>query len=326
MAATALITVITAVVSAVATIAVAYVGGLFDVAKTDAASRGSIGLEQLKFSNELVKEALGSNNPANSLLFYADIGLLSGLKNDTVKEYAARESDRLKQGGGGTPILPSFDKSARPTLWLDREFMAAFSPQAKPPVVDALVSIGNYLFLGFGINASAKRLSAFLGQMAHETGGFALTAENANYSKARLLQVWPNLFDDAKATEYANQPEKILSYVYANRLGNGPEASGDGYRYRGRGLLQLTGRPEYDRYKKETGIDLIQNPDAMSDANISLLVSALFWNGNNLNELANSNRLEDIVKKVSSGQGLEEMKRYTAQALKLLSDRAKPAP
>jgi putative chitinase len=324
---TALITVTTAIVSAVATIAVAYVGGFFDVAKTDAASRGSIGLERLKFSNDLIKSALASNNPANSLLFYADVGLLEGLTINSVKDYAKRESDRLKQGGGGTPILPSFDKSARPTLWLDREFMTAFAPRAESQAVNALVSTGNYLLLGFGINASPKRLAVFLGQIAYETGGFAVFAENGNYSKPRLMQVWPRFFDEAKATEYANKPDKILSYVYANRLGNGPEDSGDGYRYRSRGLLQLAGKAQYERYAKETGVDLLTNPDAMSDANLSLLVAASFWYANGLNDLADADRFADITKKINGGlNGLEDRQRFADRALKLLTDRPKPGP
>lgn len=191
---TMIIPLVAGVFSAIATIGAAYLGGFFDVAKTNAASIATINLQRLTFSNELVKNALATSNSANSLLFYADIGLLDGLKFDKVKEYAQRESDRLKRGDPGTSLLPSFDQAARPKLWLDRNLLSAFVPQALPVYVDALVSTGNYLLLGFGISANRQRLSAFLAQIAHETGGFTIVVENANYSKMRLLQVWPHPF------------------------------------------------------------------------------------------------------------------------------------
>ncbi len=166
----------------------------------------------------------------------------------------------------------------------------------------------------------------FLSYIAYETGGFVEVVENANYSKARLLQVFPQRFDEAKAEEYANKPEKVLNLVYANRLGNGSESSGDGWRYRGRGFLQFTGRDSYAQYSKETGLDLVENPDLMGDPNVSLLVAAIFWTKTGLNELADQDRFEDIAKKVSGAAiGLEPRKRLAALALKLLQDRNKTA-
>jgi len=319
---TVALTLIAGVISAAATIGAAYLGGFFDVAKTNAANSGTLSLERLKFSNDLVKNALAASNSANSLLFYADIGLLEGLKADKVKEYAERESVRLKQGGTGTSLLPSFDKAARPKLWLDRDLIAAIAPRAKPAYVDALVSTGNYLFLGFGISANPKRLSNFLAQISHETGGFAVTEERANYSKARLLQVWPNLFSEQNADAYANNPEKALSLAYANKLGNGPESSGDGWKYRGRGFLQMTGRSEYERFSKETGIDLINNPDSMQDPHVSLLIAASYWYNSGLNDLADQDKIDDITKKLNGSlAGLDERRAWLAKIQKQFSDR-----
>ncbi len=107
---TVFITIIAGIISAGATIGVAYLGGLFNIENTRTASMGSINLEKLKFSNELIKNALSANNPSNSLLFYADIGLLDEIISSKVRDYAQRESDRLKKGTGGTSLLPSFDK------------------------------------------------------------------------------------------------------------------------------------------------------------------------------------------------------------------------
>ncbi len=317
---TVTLTLAAGVISAVATIGAAYLGGFFDVAKTNAVSLGTMNLERLKFSNELVKTALASNNPANSLLFYADIGLLDGLTLAKVKDYAQRESDRLKKGDAGESLLPSFDRAARPKLWLDRDFFATFSPHALPNYVDALVSTGNYLLLGFGISANSKRLSDFLAQIAYETGGFASFVENANYSKQRLLMVWPRQFNEQNVDEYANRPDKILNFLYANRLGNGPESSGDGWKYRGRGFLQFTGRNEYQRFSKETGIDLLTNPDSMGDPHVALLIAASYWYNSGLNTLADQDRFEEITKKISGGGiGMAERKKFADTALQLLA-------
>lgn len=319
---TVYITIGAGVISAIATIGAAYLGGFFDVAKTNAVSLGTINLERLKFSNELVKGALATSNPANSLLFYADIGLLDGLNLDKVKDYAGRERDRIKSGGGGNSLLPSFDRTTRPKLWLDRDFVTGFAPHALPAYVNALVSTGNYLLQGFGIDENPKRLSMFLAQLAHETGGFFEVVENGNYSKARLLSVWPHIFDEQKAQQYANKPDAIFNLVYADKMGNGPESSGDGWKYRGRGFLQFTGRTNYDRFSKEIGIDLVANPDIMSDPNVSLLIATSFWYNSGLNALADEDRLEDVTKKLFGGSfDVPGRKQWVDRIAKLLAQK-----
>jgi len=319
---TIFITLAAGVISAIATIGAAYLGGFFDVAKTNAASVGTINLERLKFSNELVKSALAASNSANSLLFYADIGLLDGLNLDKVKDYAQRERDRIKSGGNGNSLLPSFDRTARPKLWVDRDFMTAVAPHAPAGYINAFVSIGNYLLQGFGIDENPKRLSMFLAQILAESGGFVVLVENGNYSKERLLQVWPRFFDEQKAEQYAHNPAKIFNLVYANKMGNGPEESGDGYKYRGRGILQFVGRTNYERFSKETGIDLVNNPDLMTDPNVSLLIAASYWYNSGLNALADGDRLEDITRKITGGAlGLQERKEWTDRIAKLLAEK-----
>lgn len=316
---TAAISIVAGVISAGSTIGVAYLGGFFEVAKTDATNAGTINLEKLKFSNDLVKSALQSDNPANSLLFYNDIGLLAGLNADNVKIYADREAARLKSGGAGESFLPSFDNKNRPSLWLNREFFADFTPNAKPEIIDALVSTGNYLLLGFGIDQSRQRLSMFLGQIAHETAGFSQFEETGKYSLDALRHLRPDLFDSEKSAKYAGQPEKILNLLYANRMGNGPEESGDGWRYRSRGFLQIAGRGNYERFSKETGIDLLNTPDAASDPHVSLLIATIYWYNNGMNKIADDNDFLMITRKiVGSAQGLESRRKYTDLAFKLL--------
>jgi putative chitinase len=134
---------------------------------------------------------------------------------------------------------------------------------------------------------SPARVAAFLAQTAHESAGFTRLVENLDYSGARLMVVWPGRFPTLeKAAPYARQPERLANFVYARRLGNGDEASGDGWRYRGRGLLQLTGRGNY----RSTGLALthafVDTPDAASEPRWAALTAAHFWKSRGLNELA----------------------------------------
>jgi len=106
------------------------------------------------------------------------------------------------------------------------------------------------------------RQAAFLSQAAHESNQLASLTENLNYSAVRLRQVWPTRFqNDEVAAAYANNPQKLASKVYASRMGNGDEASGDGYRYCGRGIFQLTGKDNYERCGTALGIDLVAHPE-----------------------------------------------------------------
>jgi putative chitinase len=128
-----------------------------------------------------------------------------------------------------------------------------------------------------GINTPQQR-AAFLAQLSVESGNLRSTEENLNYSAKRLTQVWKTRFPTiASAEPYAHNPEALANYVYANRLGNGNEASGDGYRYRGRGLIQITGRENYRKVGYEN------NPDALTDPDIAAHSAAQFWTNRNLN-------------------------------------------
>jgi len=210
---------------------------------------------------------------------------------------------------------------------LDRNFLAAFAPRAKPEIVDALVSTGNYILLGFGINASPRRLATFLGQIAHETAGLTTLEENGNFSKAALLQQYSRLFDEQKAAEYAGHPDKILNRIRADRLGNGPEASGDGWKYRGRGFMQFAGKENYSRVAKEASVDILADPEIMSNPHVAMLLAAAYWYNSGLNKLADADDIQQITKKIVGGlSGLEERKRFTDTAFKLLSEKARSTP
>ena len=143
------------------------------------------------------------------------------------------------------------------------------------------------------------RLAHFLAQCGHESGGFRVTQENLNYSAKGLAGIFKKYFPtEAAATPYARQPQKIANKVYANRMANGSEASGDGYKFRGRGYIQLTGRDNYTQFGKAIGEDIANNPDVVS-SNYALLSAAWFWSKNGLNKLADGGAGDTVVTSIT---------------------------
>ena len=138
------------------------------------------------------------------------------------------------------------------------------------------------------------RAAHFLAQAAHESGGFKFKSENLNYSKESLLKVFPKYFTAASAEAYHRQPEKIASRVYANRMGNGDEASKDGWKFKGRGYIQLTGKDNYKAFSewaKESSI--MENPDQVADDKYAGLSAIWFLNKNGLSKIADTDNLRD---------------------------------
>jgi putative chitinase len=138
------------------------------------------------------------------------------------------------------------------------------------------------------------RAAHFLAQAAHESGGFKFKSENLNYSKESLLKVFPKYFTAASAEGYHRQPEKIASRVYANRMGNGNEASKEGWKFKGRGYIQLTGKDNYKAFSewaKEPTI--LSNPDQVADDKYAGLSAIWFWNKNGLSKIADADNLRD---------------------------------
>ena len=173
---------------------------------------------------------------------------------------------------------------------------------------DELCNLMDNILPAEGIDTK-ERVNAFLAQCGHESGGFTNFAENLNYSAKGLRRVFGKYFPtDALAAEFERKPEKIANKVYANRMGNSTEASGDGFKYRGRGFIQLTGKDNYINFSKDTGIDIVSNPDeAFKDKSILLKTAIWFWNKRNLNALADKKDILGITKKINGGTiGLEE--------------------
>ena len=156
----------------------------------------------------------------------------------------------------------------------------------------------------FGVN-TPLRLAHFLAQCGHESGGFRLTQENLNYSAKGLQGIFKKYFpSEAVALQYQRNPQKIANKVYASRMGNGDEASGDGFKFRGRGYIQLTGKTNYSAFDKTVEDDITANPDLVA-TKYPLLSAAWFWSKNGLNAIADAGATDEVVtkatKKVNGG-------------------------
>lgn len=166
----------------------------------------------------------------------------------------------------------------------------------------------------FEINTLARE-APFLANAAHESRGLTVLLENLNYGAARLLELFPFTpqrpwgFTAESVNSYARMPERIANRIYANRLGNGPEASGDGWRYRGRGIFQLTGRANYEEFGTAFGRDLVARPDEALGTVLSCRIAGRFWQTRGCNELADRQDDRAIRIKINGGTiGLGEVK------------------
>lgn len=165
------------------------------------------------------------------------------------------------------------------------------------------------------------RLCHFLAQIIHESGHLKYNQENLNYSAKALRSVFGKYFPtDALAEQYARKPEKIANRVYANRMGNGDEASGDGWKYKGAGLIQLTGKTNYTKCSEFLGIDLVNDPSLVYNSpEICVKTACWYWSVNNLNKYADVDDIKTITKRINGGyNGLEDRTKILNTAKKVL--------
>ena len=167
---------------------------------------------------------------------------------------------------------------------------------------------------------TVPRVSAFLAQTAHESGGYRAIKENLNYRAATLRKVFPKYFpNDEIANQYAGKPEMIANRVYGGRMGNGPEASGDGFKYCGRGLIQLTGKDNYTRYAQSLEISEEEAAEHLTTFEGCVQSAAWFWEANNLNQWADSGDILTLTKRINRGTiGLEDRIKHYNHALHVL--------
>jgi putative chitinase len=168
--------------------------------------------------------------------------------------------------------------------------------------------------------STPQRQACFIGQCAHESDNFRVLEENLHYSVARLMAVWPSRFPSADVAEqYANNPAKLAEKVYGHRADLGNTEDGDGFKFHGRGCIQLTGRNLYANCGSGLGVDLIGNPDWLTDPKYAALSAGWFWNKKNLNPLADANDIETMTKRINGGlNGLENRKAKIAKTLSVL--------
>lgn len=160
---------------------------------------------------------------------------------------------------------------------------------------------------------TSARIAAFLAQVGHESAGLTVMSENLNYSAQGLASTWPKRFrapdgsPTALAQQIARKPVDIANAVYADRMGNGSPASGDGWRYRGRGPIQITGKYNYQAAEKAAGLPLVQNPDLAALAEGGAKIAAWIWSREGLNELADADKFEEMTRRINGGViGLRE--------------------
>lgn len=189
-----------------------------------------------------------------------------------------------------------------------------------PEWADAL----NATFERFNI-LTPRQMAGFIGQCGHESGNFRLLQENLNYRAATLLSLFPRTqrrtwgFTPEEAAEYERQPKRIANRIYSNRMGNRDEASGDGYRFRGRGCIQLTGSANYHHAGQALGVDLIMEPDLVATPQYAALTAGWFWNTQKLNALAEAGDWTGLTKRINGGTiGLEDRKKHINHALAVL--------
>jgi putative chitinase len=193
----------------------------------------------------------------------------------------------------------------------------------KGHIPDSVIAMIPETAAKFDIN-SPLRLAHFLAQCGHESGGFRVAAENLNYSAKGLNGIFKKYFPTLdSALAYERKPEKIANKVYASRMGNGAEGSGDGFKFRGRGFIQLTGRDNYTAFGKSIGVDIANNPDLVG-TEYKLLSAAWFWSKNGLNKLADGGATDQVVtsitKRVNGGTiGLADRVKHFNEYYKLLA-------
>lgn len=178
----------------------------------------------------------------------------------------------------------------------------------------------NRLMPAYGIDTPA-RVAAFLAQVAHESADFTRVTENLNYSAAGLAATWPNRYrgpngqPNAIAQRLRRDPEAIANHCYASRMGNGDEASGEGWRYRGRGLKQLTGKDNYRACGLAVGVDLLARPELLETPAYAVEAACWFWRKYGLSAYADRGDFEGLTRRVNGGlHGLVERQAYLARA------------
>lgn len=200
------------------------------------------------------------------------------------------------------------------------ELLEKICPKTKSSILESYVEPLNKYCKQYDITTTKNRLAAFLAQVAHESAGFNITTENLNYSSSGLRTIFGKYFPTEElANEYARQPEKIANKVYANRMGNSDESSGDGWKYRGRGLIQLTGKHNYELYSNRMKMKVDEAIVHLGTSYGAVSSAVWFWDFNNLNRYCDNDDFIGLTKRINGGtNGLSDRIQYYERALAAL--------
>jgi putative chitinase len=202
-------------------------------------------------------------------------------------------------------------------MQLNQQQLLQILPNAGP-VAGVFVPVLNAAMSRYQI-VTRVRVAAFMAQIGHESAQLNRLTENLDYSAQALRRSWPGRFDDATALAVAHQPENIANLAYASRMGNGPPASGDGWKYRGRGLIQVTGKDNYRECGTALGLDLLAHPEWLEHPDNAALSAGWFWSVNQLNRQADLGDLKTVTLCVNGGlNGYEDRLALYGRALKVL--------
>lgn len=197
--------------------------------------------------------------------------------------------------------------------------LSQLKQMVKNPYIDHWYDALDQLLDDYNIN-TPLRVAHFVAQCAHESGNFVFIKENLNYRAASLMTVFKKYFPTMElAQQYANRPERIANRVYANRMGNGDEASGDGWLYCGRGLIQLTGKDNYTFFAGSLDISVEEAAEYLATFEGAAQSACWYWEQNNLNRFADANDVKGLTRAINGGYiGLEDRIKHTTHALHIL--------
>jgi putative chitinase len=200
------------------------------------------------------------------------------------------------------------------------DLLKAICPKTNNVILEGYIEPLNTVTEYYEMNQNPKRVAGFLAQIAHESAGFTAISENLNYSKEGLRKIFPKYFPtDELATIYARQPQKIANRVYANRMKNSDESSGDGWNFRGRGLIQLTGRDNYTRFAESLDMSLEETIKYLETPNGAVASAGWFWDNNNLNQYCDNDDFVTLTKRINGGTiGLADRQHHYQIALQYL--------
>jgi len=207
---------------------------------------------------------------------------------------------------------------------MSQQFAFNFTPEQLAQIIPANPYVAEWyaalsrILPDYEIN-TVPRVAAFLAQCAHESANFTALKENLNYTAASLTRVWPTRFPVGIAEQYAHNQEKIANRAYCDRMGNGPEASGDGWRYAGKGLIQLTGRDNYSRFAESIQTPVEEVAEYLQTFEGAVQSAAWFWESNNLNQWADAGDILTLTKRINGGTiGLADREKHYHHACHVL--------